>query len=226
MEASYRVVILRQKRVKNQEEKLAKVSYLLEGNPFENMGRWNEAFSNRNDIYLEIGCGKGKFIISHAKEEQDKNFIAIEGQQGVLLRALEKLEEERKENDLKNLIFIDKYIEDIRDMFRENEIAGIYLNFSDPWPKSRHAKRRLTHSRFLEGYESILKRGGFIEFKTDNPILWDFSVDELEGSPFKIIEKTEDLHKSVFSSRNFTTEYEDKYRLLYKKIYYLKAVKE
>ena len=92
--------------------------------------------------------------------------------------------------------------------------------------RSRHAKRRLTHSRFLEGYESILKRGGFIEFKTDNPILWDFSVDELEGSPFKIIEKTEDLHKSVFSSRNFTTEYEDKYRLLYKKIYYLKAVKE
>ena len=143
-----------------------------------------------------------------------------------MLRALEKLEEERKENDLKNLIFIDKYIEDIRDMFRENEIAGIYLNFSDPWPKSRHAKRRLTHSRFLEGYESILKRGGFIEFKTDNPILWDFSVDELEGSPFKIIEKTEDLHKSAFSSRNFTTEYEDKYRLLYKKIYYLKAVKE
>ena len=78
MEVSHRVVILRQKRVKNQEEKLAKVSYLLEGNPFENMGRWNEAFSNRNDIYLEIGCGQGKFIISHAKEEQDKNFIAIE----------------------------------------------------------------------------------------------------------------------------------------------------
>lgn len=217
---------MRQKRVKNQEEKLAKVSYLLEKNPEENKGLWKKAFDKEQEIFLEIGCGKGKFIIEHAKVEKNKNFIAIEGQEGVLLRALEKLQEENKNSELLNLLFVDKYIEDIKDIFTEGEVSGIYLNFSDPWPKSRHAKRRLTHRKFLEGYRQILKSGGFIEFKTDNPILWEFSLEEFEESPFEVIEKTEDLHSSNYDSKDFTTEYEDKYRLLYKKINYLKAIKK
>ncbi len=217
---------MRQKRVKNQDEKMARLSYLLESDPFIQKGKWSERFNNDNKIFLEIGCGKGKFIIAHAKNDESSNFIAIEGQDGVLLRALEKLEEEKKSHEMGNLIFIDTFIEDITDIFENEEIDGIYLNFSDPWPKSRHAKRRLTHNKFLKGYEKILKKGGFIEFKTDNPILWEFSEEEFAESDFDVVEKTEDLHASEYEARKFTTEYEDKYRLLYKKINYLKAVKK
>ena len=113
---------------------------------------------------MELGCGKGRFISTYADLNRDKNYIAIEGQKNVVLRAFEKVEEK----ELTNVKFVMSFIDDITEFFEDGELAGIYLNFSDPWPKARHAKRRLTHTRFLKGYERVIKKGGFVEFKTDN----------------------------------------------------------
>ena len=141
---------------------------------------------------MEIGCGKGNFITAHAEQEPDCNFIACEGQASVVLRALEKAEEKQ----MKNLrIFID-YVHDLEDYFEPGEIAGVYLNFSDPWPKARHAKRRLTYHKRLQNYKKVLQPGGFIEFKTDNDGLFQFTLEEIEQCGYPIIEMTRDLHGS------------------------------
>ena len=144
---------MRQRNVKNLEEKLELNSSFLIREPRECKGKWKEVFGNDNPIYLEIGCGKGKFIFTHASQNPDRNYIAIEGQENVALRALEKAEQ----GGLENLrIFMD-FVNDLKYYFEEGELTGIYLNFSDPWPKARHAKRRLTSSRFLERYDKIFK---------------------------------------------------------------------
>ena len=131
---------MRQRTVKNLEEKLELNSSFLIREPRECKGKWAEVFGNSNPIFLEIGCGKGQFIFKHASQNPDKNYIAIEGQESVALRALEKAEN----GGLQNLrVFMD-FVNDIKDYFEEGELTGIYLNFSDPWPKARHAKRRLT----------------------------------------------------------------------------------
>ena len=137
---------MRQRNIKNLEEKLAANSAFLIENPRACRGHWAEVFGNNNPIFLEIGCGKGKFITSRAEANPDVNYIAAEGQSSVVLRAMEKAQESK----LANLrIFID-FIHDLRDYFEEGELAGLYLNFSDPWPKARHAKRRLTYRKNLE----------------------------------------------------------------------------
>ena len=130
---------MRQRNIKNLDERIEENARLLITNPRSCKGNWAEIFGNENPIYLEIGCGKGNFIVRHATEEKNKNFIACEGQASVVLRALEKAEEGGSEN---LRIFID-YVNDLADYFEKGEISGIYLNFSDPWPKARHAKRRL-----------------------------------------------------------------------------------
>ena len=209
---------MRQRNIKNIEEKLELNSSFLIRTPREFKGKWLEEFDNKNPIYLEIGCGKGQFVFSQAKENPDRNYIAIEGQENVALRALEKAEQ----GGLKNLrIFID-YVQDLKDYFEEGELKGIYLNFSDPWPKARHAKRRLTYHKRLHNYKEVIGRDGCIEFKTDNDGLFEFTMEEILEHGFEVVETTRDLHKSEFESKHITTEYEDKFRKNGKNINYVK----
>lgn len=178
-------------------------------------GNWKSVFDNDNPIHLEIGTGKGKFIIELAKKNPDINYIGIEKYSSVLLRALEK----RREVELDNLYFLRFDAVYLNDIFAEKEIDRIYLNFSDPWPKERHAKRRLTSSQFLQKYDLCLKQDGEVVFKTDNRDLFDFSVEEVKASKWKIKHITYDLHNSEYVSDNVMTEYEEKFVSQGKPIY-------
>ncbi len=209
---------MRQRNIKNLNEKLDMNSSFLIDNPKECKGKWSDIFGNDNPIYLEIGCGKGQFIMKQAQEFSKCNFIAIEGQSNVVLRALQKAEV----NKCKNLrIFID-YVNDLEDYFEKRELSGIFLNFSDPWPKARHAKRRLTYHDRLLNYKKVLTDDGFIQFKTDNDSLFEFTLEEIDEAGLKIIEQSRDLHNSDFEAKNITTEYEDKFSERGKNINYVK----
>ena len=210
---------MRQRKVKNEEERLARHHQYLAENPQSMKGKWRQAFENENEIYIELGCGKGKFIMTLAEQNPDRNYIAVEGRGSIILRALEKAARE----ELNNIVFIKEYVRDINEYFEEDELSGIYLNFSDPWPKDRHAKRRLTHSRYLDGYRSVLKSGRCIELKTDNDDMYAFALNEFTECGMKILESTEDLHGSEFEARKVTTEYEDKFRESGQKINYCKV---
>lgn len=209
---------MRQRTIKNLDEKLELNSSFLIKDPRECKGCWNKVFGNDNPIYLEVGCGKGQFIFKHATSSPDKNFIAVEGQSSVALRVLEKAEENKQEN---LRVFID-FVNDLHDYFEEGELAGMYLNFSDPWPKARHAKRRLTYHKRLLNYREIIKDGGCIEFKTDNDDLFAFTLEEIQEGGLTILEVTEDLHSSDYESKEMTTEYEDKFSSAGKNINYVK----
>ena len=168
-----------------------------------------EVFGNDNPLYIEIGMGKGQFITTLAKQNPDINYIGIERYTSVLLRAVQKVEEE----EIPNLRFICFDAAEILDVFACHEVDRIYLNFSDPWPKDRHAKRRLTSSTFLNRYNGILTKEGHIEFKTDNRALFDFSVEEIENHPLWHIDAiTYDLHHDeTMNQGNIMTEYEEKF---------------
>ena len=170
-------------------------------------GRWSEVFGNELPLYIEIGMGKGQFIIEMARRNPDKNFIGIEKYSSVLVRALEKCEEDAPEN----LRFIRMDAEEILEVFDTDEVAGIYLNFSDPWPKDRHAKRRLTYRDFWARYKVILKPDGQVIFKTDNRPLFDFSLEEVEIAGWTLENVTFDLHHSEYMEGNVMTEYEAKF---------------
>ncbi len=210
---------MRQRNIKNLEEKInAAKEYLVE-TPGDMKGRWRELFADAGgELALEIGCGKGQFIISHAKANPDNMYLAIEGQRNVLVRGLQKAKAEQ----LKNVLFFAKYIDDANELFEKGEIDKLYLNFSDPWPKDRHAKRRLTHRDRLKTYFDVLKKDGVIEFKTDNDPLFAFSMEEIRESGYEILEYTEDLHSSGYESKYTTTEYEDRFSAGGKNINYVK----
>lgn len=203
---------MRQRNIKNLSERIEQNSRLLIEEPGDCKGRWAEIFGNGNPIYLEIGCGKGNFITKHAFAEPDCNFIACEGQMSVVLRALEKAEASGSGN---LRVFID-FVNDLEDYFEVGELSGIYLNFSDPWPKARHAKRRLTYRGRLQNYKKVLKPDGFIEFKTDNEGIFAFTLEEIEACGYEMIEMSRDLHGEAQGvhgekSRCFMTEYEEKF---------------
>lgn len=182
-------------------------------------GRWREAFGNDNPIRIEIGMGKGSFILTMAVMNPGVNFIGIEKYSSVLLRAVEKHVEHP---EITNLCFIRMDAEEIEDVFAEGEVDAIYLNFSDPWPKDRHAKRRLTSDRFLKRYEKFLKPGGTVTFKTDNRDLFEFSVESALASGWELVEITRDLHNSEYAEGNVMTEYEEKFSALGNRICMLK----
>ena len=180
--------------------------------PLLKKGRWNEIFNNDNPINIEIGMGKGQFILEMARRNPSINFIGIEKYSSVLLRAIEKFDtDEYKE--LRNLRFICMDAKEIEEVFGENEVSRIFLNFSDPWPKARHAKRRLTSREFLERYKQILKPGCTVEFKTDNTELFNFSLEEVqEAEGWNLEHYTYDLHHfDLLNEGNVMTEYEEKF---------------
>lgn len=209
---------MRQRKIKDIDNKLEAFGMWTIEEPTSHRGRWKELFGNENPLYLEIGCGKGQFIAGQAKAHPDRNFVAIEGQESVALRALQKAEEE----NITNIRFVLEYVRDIRDFFEDEELAGIYLNFSDPWPKERHAKRRLTYGKRLLQYQQIIEKGGFIQFKTDNEGLFTFTLEQIAEENLEILEMSRDLHQSEFAADNITTEYEDKFAATGKNINYVK----
>ena len=210
---------MRLRNIKGSKEVIAASPYVVQ-NPEDYKGKWSELFHNNHPLHIEIGMGKGQFIHTLASENPDINYIGIEMYSSVLYRALEKQTAEEKPN-LYFLRFDAKYLADI---FAEHEVDRIYLNFSDPWPKDRHAKRRLTSSRFLGLYDQILADGGIVEFKTDNQPLFDFSLESVKESGWTLLMQTRDLHHSEFADGNVMTEYEAKFSAMGNPIYKLEAV--
>ena len=175
----------------------------------EKKGHWNEVFGNSLPIYIEVGMGKGQFITRMASMHPDRNFIGIEKYSSVLIRALEK---RGQMADLHNLYFLRMEAEDLPQVFAPGEAAGIYLNFSDPWPKDRHAKRRLPSKEFLARYDQILAPEGRIEFKTDNRDLFKFSLEQAEEAGWTVEHLTWDLHHDpAMMEGNVMTEYEERF---------------
>ena len=182
--------------------------------PETKKGSWRQVFKNDRPLYVEIGTGKGRFISDMACLHPEISFLGIEKMSSVLLRALQK----RETLDLDNLLFLRLDAENAENVFGAGEVDRIYLNFSDPWPKDRHHKRRLTSREFLARYEKILSPEGVVEFKTDNVPLFDFSLEELEAAGWELVACTRDLHNDPMNEGNVMTEYEEKFSLLGNKI--------
>ena len=209
---------MRLKNIKGASEKILKGKYFIK-EPNLYRGKWNTLFNNNNPIYIEIGMGKGNFIIKNAIENPNINYIGIEMYDSVILRAVEK----SNELELNNLYLIRMDARLINDIF-DREIDLIYLNFSDPWPKDRHAKRRLTHENFLCMYDNFFKGNNEIIMKTDNDNLFLFSLDSLKEYGYTLEEVEYDLHST--DKDNIETEYETKFSNMGYTIKYLKATKK
>jgi len=200
---------MRLRNIRGSREVIAKNKYvILEEEVLP--GHWHEKFGNRNPIHIEIGTGKGKFITTMAENNPSINYVGIEKFSSVLVRALEKIE--HLESPPSNLYFIRMDAEYIQNIFAQAEVERIYLNFSDPWPKDRHSKRRLTSKNFLERYHCFLSPTGQLEFKTDNRSLFDFSVASIEQAGWKLKNITYDLHQDkTLIAGNVMTEYEERF---------------
>lgn len=239
---------MRQRKLKDLDERMEDLADYLDKDGRQNKGQWRKVFAQQliasswevsrmlyegvmseeeleqslcppdSQLCLEIGCGKGKFMCDRAKAFPDSMMIGIEGQESVIVRAAEKI----REHGFWNAYLISGYVHDIHEFFEDGELDGIFLNFSDPWPKARHAKRRLTFRGFLEKYKKIIKPDGFIEVKTDNDGLYDFTLEEIEAMGYKIVESSRDLHNSEYKEGNITTEYEEKFAAKGKNINYVR----
>lgn len=179
--------------------------YVLQ-NAEEIKGKWAEQFGNNNPIHIEIGMGKGQFIVESARLNPEINFIGIEQQSSVIVTALEK----QVEAELPNLKFLHENGRDLTDYFSNGEVNRIYLTFSDPWPKNRHEKRRLTYKTFLKVYETLLSEDGQLHFKTDNRGLFEYSLVSFSNYGMLLEEVFLDLHESDYEG-NIMTEYEEKF---------------
>ena len=213
---------MRLRKIKNALEKLQANTTYFVSNPTEYKGNWKSLFGNDNPIHIEIGCGKGQFMSTLAKQNPNINYVAIEKFDSVLLRCLEKVENE----DIPNLklTIIDAMA--ITNFFGESEVDRIYLNFSDPWPKNAHSKRRLTSPLFLEGYANILSKDGEIHQKTDNRHLFEFSLESFNSNNWSLSNISLDLHKDTEKyPNNIQTEFEEKWSKL-GPIYRLEAKKK
>lgn len=181
--------------------------------------KWKTYFDNNNEIYLEIGSGKGKFITENARVYKDKNFIALERDPNVICVAVRNADK-----DLNNLAFIVGDVQNLQDYFDENELSRLYINFCDPWDRKRKwAKRRLTYYTFLETYKKLLSNNGEVHFKTDNKNLFEFSLNQFCNQDFKLKNITFDLHNSDIQN-NIMTEYETKFSEKGQNIFRLEAI--
>ena len=209
---------MRQRNVKNKKDIISNSKYII-SNPNEYIGKWKKLFNNDNPIYIEIGMGKGDFILENAIRYPNINFVGIEKYDSIMALAIKKIEK----NDLNNLKLIRMDALNIDSVFNK-EIDKLYLNFSDPWPKERHAKRRLTSPNFLNKYTKLFKNNVVIEMKTDNRLLFEYSLISFNESGYLIKEISLDLHNSNHEN-NIMTEYEKKFSSLNNRIYYVNVVK-
>lgn len=208
---------MRLRKIKNIEEKILQYNNIIMMNPSDYKGNWNKLFKNNNPIYLEIGTGKGQFIMNNAINNPDINYIGCEISDSVIYKAAKKI----NEKEISNLYLINVDAFKLEEVFEKDEISKIFLNFSDPWPKSRHEKRRLTSEAFLNVYNKFLNKDGVIEFKTDNRKLFEYSVLKFNELGYEMLELSLDLHSDF--ENIITTEYEDKFMNLGQVIYYIKV---
>ncbi|MFV0465815.1 MAG: tRNA (guanosine(46)-N7)-methyltransferase TrmB [Lachnospiraceae bacterium] len=200
---------MRLRNIKGADEEVAKNPYCV-SSPIEWKGCWHTLFAQINPIHMEIGMGKGQFLLTLAKKNPHINYIGVERYTSVLLRALQKLDQEKE--PVKNIRFLCIDAGSLPDLFEKGEITRIYLNFSDPWPKERHAQRRLISTEFMKRYDQVLTADGIVEFKTDNTDLFDFSLVSIPESGWKIDAFTRDLHHDpTMNWDNVMTEYEEKF---------------
>lgn len=197
---------MRLRHIPGSEEEIAVSPYVVR-DPFEKKGKWKEVFGNNNPIEIEAGMGKGRFIMELASLHPEINYVGIERYPSVLLRGLQK----REKLELNNIFFMCEDAKNLSEVFAPEEVQTIYLNFSDPWPKDRHEKRRLTSGEFMAVYDMILKPGGAVEFKTDNKGLFEYSLEAIPKAGWRVREYTYDLHHSQMGEENVMTEYEEKF---------------
>ncbi len=200
-------------------EQYLEESEMVISNPEKHKGKWHELFGNNNKIHVEFGMGKGGFIIQLAKQNPDINYIGVERFETVVYKACKKAEREESTSNLKYICY---NVADCMEIFAKEEVDRIYLNFSDPWPKKRHANKRLTSYRFLGKYGHILHLQGELHFKTDNKGLFEFSLNELCKSEWKMQNISLDLHASDMAG-NIMTEYEERFSSMGMPIYRLEC---
>lgn len=188
-------------------------------NPEQIKGKWNELFGNENPLHIEVGTGKGQFVLGMALQNPNINYIGIELFDSVIVCALEKIEAADKPSNLR-LLKVDGA--KLEEFFEKGDVDRVYLNFSDPWPKARHAKRRLTHEGFLKIYENILVDNGEIHFKTDNRGLFEYSLVSMNEYGMALNYVSLDLHANM-PEDNIMTEYEEKFSKLGQPIYRLEC---
>ena len=211
---------MRLRHIPGSEQQIEESPFVISG-PEEFRGQWNMFFGNENPLHIEVGLGKGRFITELAAAHPEINYIGIERYTSVLLKAVEK----RSLLFLPNLYFLCVDARTLPDIFAEGEVDRIYLNFSDPWPKDRHAKRRLTSPQFMALYDRILAPEGQVEFKTDNMGLFDYSLESIPEAGWTITASTKDLHHSDMAEGNIMTEYEAKFSAMGNPICKLIAVR-
>jgi tRNA (guanine-N7-)-methyltransferase len=199
-------------------EEMEKYPSIVIQNPQEHKNKWNNIFSNDQPLFVEVGTGKGQFLTGMGQQHPNINFIGIEKYDSVLISAMERV----RDTEQPNVKFLNEDVENLLDFFEEGEIDRLFINFTDPWPKNRHAKRRLTHENFLSLYKHVLKPEGEIHFKTDNQGLFEYSLHSMStyGMAFKDVSL--DLHKSSVEG-NVMTEYEEKFSKKGMRIYRLEA---
>ncbi|WP_088103867.1 tRNA (guanosine(46)-N7)-methyltransferase TrmB [Halalkalibacter urbisdiaboli] len=200
-------------------EEMSKYPHIVIPNPKECKGNWNKVFGNNQPIYVEVGTGKGQFLSGMGKLYPNINFIGIEKYDSVLVTALERIKETKQEN----VKFLNEDVENLLEFFADNEIERLFINFTDPWPKKRHEKRRLTSEGFLRLYEQVLKPGGDIHFKTDNQGLFEYSLHSFSKYGMILNNVSLDLHQSDIEG-NVMTEYEEKFSKKNMRIYRCEAV--
>nr|WP_294526966.1 tRNA (guanosine(46)-N7)-methyltransferase TrmB [uncultured Blautia sp.] len=203
---------MRLRNIPGAKEAIQESKYVVH-QPQQQKGQWKQVFASDQPIHIEVGMGKGRFLMDMARLHPEINYIGIEMYDSVLLRALQKREELEKSGEtLSNLLFMCVDASNLPEIFEKEEVSRIYLNFSDPWPKARHAKRRLTSREFLARYDQILKKDGTLEFKTDNRPLFDFSLEEVQEAGWKLLAHSFDLHNDPEMMKgNVMTEYEEKF---------------
>ena len=196
---------MRMRKKKNLDTRLEACSDVMITDPAACKGQWRALFGNENPLHVEIGCGKGRFIVETARRNPDINYVAIERENGALIMATEKA----MQLGLPNLKFISFDATYLTDIFADAEVNRIYLNFSDPWPPNNRRKRRLTHATYLRLYDQVLAKYGQVFFKTDNQGLFEFSLEEICGYGWLIQNISLDLHNSGMD--NIMTEYEERF---------------
>jgi len=212
--------MMRLRKIKGAADIIASHPEIVIQSPEALKGKWHAVFEKNQPLSIEVGMGKGQFVIGMARMHPERNFIGIEKFDSVMLRAVEKVLEQSPLPNLK-LLMVDA--ETLQDIFEPGEVSDLFLNFSDPWPKPRHAKRRLTHKNYLDIYRRIMDRKGTLSFKTDNRLLFEYSLVSATDYGMQLKDVALDLHAREGLDWNVQTEYEEKFSALGQPIYRLEA---